>query len=86
MCWRHCPPSWWGALHALAGAITDYLVEHPDEVNQALQELLFEALAFCRLAESFGDHSLCDLEIQGKGRAVLGLRNVIPADFLAPPF
>ena len=75
-----------GALHALAGAITDYLVEHPDEVNQALQELLFEALAFCRLAESFGDHSLCDLEIQGKGRAVLGLRNVIPADFLAPRF
>ncbi|TNH15227.1 ATP-dependent DNA helicase [Halomonas sp. BL6] len=75
-----------GALHALAGAITDYLVEHPDEVNQALQELLFEALAFCRLAESFGDHSLCDLEIQGKGRSVLGLRNVIPADFLAPRF
>ena len=75
-----------GALHTLAGAISDYLVEHPEGANQALQELLFEALAFCRLAESFGDHSLCDLEIQGKGSAVLGLRNVIPADFLAPRF
>lgn len=74
------------ALHTLAGAMTDYLVEHPEGANQALQELLFEALAFCRLAESFGDHSLCDLESQGKGSAVLGLRNVVPADFLAPRF
>ena len=66
--------------------MTDYLVEHPEGANQALQELLFEALAFCRLAESFDEHSLCDLESQGKGSAVLGLRNVIPADFLAPRF
>ncbi|WP_016915859.1 ATP-dependent DNA helicase [Vreelandella stevensii] len=75
-----------GALHTLAGAITDYLVEHPDGASQALQELLFEALAFCRLAEQFGDHSLCDLDVAGKGSAVLGLRNVIPADFLGPRF
>ncbi len=75
-----------GALHTLAGAITDYLVEHPDGASQTLQELLFEALAFCRLAEQFGDHSLCDLDVAGKGSAVLGLRNVIPADFLGPRF
>ncbi|MCP1328115.1 ATP-dependent DNA helicase, partial [Halomonas sp. 707D4] len=49
-----------------------------------LQELLFEALAFCRLAESFGEHSLCDVTRHGRGRAVLGIRNVVPADFLAP--
>ena len=75
-----------GAVQTLAGAITDYLVEHPDAANAELQELLFEALAFCRLAERFGDHSLCDLAIYGRGDAVLGLRNVIPADFLAVRF
>ncbi|WP_404472745.1 ATP-dependent DNA helicase [Vreelandella venusta] len=75
-----------GAVQTLAGAITDYLVEHPDAAGVELQELLFEALAFCRLAERFGDHSLCDLAIYGRGDAVLGLRNVIPADFLAVRF
>ncbi|MBR2513781.1 MAG: ATP-dependent DNA helicase [Halomonas sp.] len=75
-----------GALQTLAGAITDYLVEHPASASVELQELLFEALAFCRLAEQFGDHSLCDLASYGRGDAVLGLRNVIPADFLASRF
>ncbi|AVI61657.1 ATP-dependent DNA helicase [Halomonas sp. GFAJ-1] len=80
------PTKLMAALYTLAGAITDYLVEHPDAASVELQELLFEALAFCRLAERFGDHSLCDLAIYGRGDAVLGLRNVIPADFLAPRF
>ncbi|UXZ53661.1 ATP-dependent DNA helicase [Halomonas sp. 7T] len=74
------------ALQTLAGAITDYLVEHPDTASVELQELLFESLAFCRLAERFGDHSLCDFALDGRGNALLGLRNVIPADFLAARF
>lgn len=74
------------AMQTLVGAITDYLVEHPEAASFELQELLFEALAFCRLTERFGDHSLCDLAIHGRGKAVLGLRNVIPADFLALRF
>jgi DNA excision repair protein ERCC-2 len=75
-----------GALQGAASAITDYLGEHPEGASLELQELLFEALAFTRLAESFGDHSLCDLACHGRGRAVLGLRNLVPADFLAPRF
>lgn len=74
------------AMQTLAGAITDYLVEHPDAASVELQELLFDTLAFCRLEERFGDHSLCDLASDGRGDAVLGLRNVIPADFLAARF
>ncbi|WP_438456136.1 ATP-dependent DNA helicase [Vreelandella venusta] len=74
------------AMQTLAGAITDYLVEHPDASSIELQELLFDALAFCRLADQFGDHSLCDLASYGRGDAVLGLRNVIPGDFLAARF
>lgn len=75
-----------GAVQQLGAAITDYLGEHPDQASLELQELLFEALAFCRLSERFGDHSLCDLTRHGRGRAVLGLRNLIPADFLAARF
>jgi Rad3-related DNA helicase len=75
-----------GALQQVGAAITDYLGEHPDQASLELQELLFEALALCRLAERFGEHSLCDLTRHGRGRAVLGLRNLIPADFLAARF
>ncbi len=72
------------ALQGVASAITDHLAEHPDDAD--LQELLFESLAFGRLAETFGDHSLCDLSRYGRGRAVLGIRNLVPADFLVPRF
>ncbi|MGR2740039.1 ATP-dependent DNA helicase [Billgrantia sp. Q4P2] len=75
-----------GALQRVAAAITDYLAEHPGDAEPALQERLFETLAFIRLAESFGDHSLCDLTRLGRGHSILGLRNLVPADFLAPRF
>ncbi|MEC4766000.1 ATP-dependent DNA helicase [Halomonas sp. CUBES01] len=74
------------AAQQVGAAITDHLGEHPEDASLELQALLFEALAFCRLAERFGEHSLCDLTRYGRGRAVLGLRNLIPADFLAPRF
>ncbi|MGP9634858.1 ATP-dependent DNA helicase [Halomonas sp. AOP43-A1-21] len=75
-----------GALQNAAASITNHLGEHPEDASFELQELLFEALAFCRLAENFGDHSLCDLTLKGRGKALIGLRNLIPADFLAPRF
>lgn len=75
-----------GALQNVAASITNHLGEHPEDASLELQELLFEALAFCRLADSFGDHSLCDLTLKGRGRALIGLRNLIPADFLTPRF
>ncbi|MFO8044714.1 MAG: helicase C-terminal domain-containing protein [Halomonas sp.] len=75
-----------GALQGVASAITDTLGEHPESASPEVQELLFETLAFTRLAESFGDHSLCDLARHGRGRAVLGLRNLVPADYLGPRF
>lgn len=74
------------AIQQVGAAITDHLGEHPEDASLELQEVLFEALAFCRLAERFGEHSLCDLTRYGRGRAVLGLRNLIPADFLAARF
>ncbi|WP_447527480.1 ATP-dependent DNA helicase [Vreelandella sp. TE19] len=75
-----------GALYKVVSAMTEYLGEQPQAAGLELQELLFEALGFCRLAEQFGEHSLCDFTRQGRGQAVLGIRNVIPADFLTPRF
>ncbi|MDR5865184.1 ATP-dependent DNA helicase [Halomonas koreensis] len=75
-----------GAAQQAVAAITDYLGEHPAGVDPALQEFLFEALAFARLAERFGEHSLCELRRPGRGRASLAIRNLVPADFLAPRF
>ncbi|MFC3282744.1 ATP-dependent DNA helicase [Litchfieldella rifensis] len=78
------PQGMLNTLQQASSAITDYLSEHPTGVDTGLQEFLFEALHFCRLTEHFGEHSLFDINRHGRGRAVLTLRNVIPADFLAP--
>lgn len=80
------PGSMVTALQGVASAITDHLAEHPADADADLQDLLFESLAFSRLAETFGDHSLCDLSRHGRGHAVLGIRNLVPADFLVPRF
>ncbi|MDR5905221.1 ATP-dependent DNA helicase [Franzmannia qiaohouensis] len=72
------------ALQQAVSAVGDYLAEHPSGEVDELQAFLFEALALCRLAESFADHSICLLTRRGRGRATLTLRNLIPADFLAP--
>ena len=72
------------ALQQAVSAVGDYLAEHPSGDLDELQAFMFEALALCRLAESFGDHSICTLTRHGRGRASLVLRNLIPADFLAP--
>lgn len=72
------------SLNLLVSAITDYLTEQPPDL--ALQELMFECLAFTRLAEVFGDHSLCELKTGGRGKAALTIQNLIPADFLKPRF
>ncbi|WP_299233374.1 ATP-dependent DNA helicase [uncultured Halomonas sp.] len=79
------PPSLLGSLQALATALAEALGEHP-ELGAEWQELLFESLAFLRLAERLGDHTLCELTREGRGRARLALHNLIPADFLAPRF
>ena len=72
------------AAQGTVAGITDYLSEH--SADAALQELLFELTGFLKLAESFGDHSLCELSRPGRGKGHLALRNLVPADFLSPRF
>jgi len=78
--------------------ITDFLLANPTRMDGELQDFYFEALHFSRMAEAFGEHSLFDVTLrgdagpgafgQGMGEplAVLNIRNVVPAPFLAPRF
>jgi DNA excision repair protein ERCC-2 len=87
------------ALERAASAILDQLTEEPASVGAALQRFYFDALHFCRLAESLDAHSVFDISKEtgtaestargtrskpDKGR--LAVRNLIPAPFLAPRF
>jgi Rad3-related DNA helicase len=72
-------------LHA-TGAISDLLAEHPTALAPALQSFYFDALAFARLADSFGEHSVCDLTRSGVRDTFVCIRNMVPAPFLKPRF
>jgi len=73
-----------GALQAMVSTLTDYLADHPPDL--ALQEVMFESVAFMKLADTFGDHSLCEFQRSGRGQASLTIQNLIPADFLKDRF
>jgi DNA excision repair protein ERCC-2 len=79
------PTKFLAALQTATGAITDYMTEHPTAVDPALQNFYFDALHFARMAEAFGAHSLFDITRSRFG-ALLCLRNIVPAPFLAPAF
>lgn len=74
------------ALQNATSTVNDFLAEHPGPLNPDLQRFHFDALGFIRLAESFGDHSLCDLTRAGVRDSTISIRNVVPAPFLAPRF
>ena len=73
------------ALTNATSTINDFVAENLGPLDAALQRFHFDAMAFARLAESFGEHSLCDLTRQGKD-SLLCIRNVVPAPFLKPRF
>jgi Rad3-related DNA helicase len=81
------------ALTLATGKITDYLAENPADTTPGLQEFLFDALHFARVAELFGNDYLFDLtrvetagRHQARRKTRLCLRNVVPARFLAERF
>ncbi|WP_371868833.1 helicase C-terminal domain-containing protein [Duganella lactea] len=85
------PDKFMGALQTASTAISDYMADHPGYVEPDLQSFYFNALMFARLAESFGDHALFDIEKAPGARAsnsnsVLCIRNIVPAPHLKPRF
>lgn len=73
-----------GSLQGLVSGLTDYLADNPPDL--ALQEVLFESVAFMKLADTFSDHSLCEFRREGRGRASVTIQNLVPADFLRDRF
>jgi Rad3-related DNA helicase len=80
------PAALLGALHKAVAAIGEHLAEQPPGPDGPLQALWFDALRLLRLAETFGPHSMFDLQDAPGGGSTLCLRNVVPAGFLAPRF
>ncbi|OON63428.1 ATP-dependent DNA helicase [Massilia sp. KIM] len=74
------------ALQNATSAVNDFLAEFPGPLDPDLQRFHFDALHFIRLAESFGEHSLCDLAREGVRDSTISIRNVVPAPFLGPRF
>ena len=83
------------ALQRLVNDLTAYMTEHA--VVHELQSVLFDALGFMRLADDFGEHSLCSVTLfsrQGRQgsrvrpgrRATLAIDNVVPGDLIAERF
>lgn len=76
-------------LTQTVAALGDFYTEHPDAGPPHLQRFYFDALHFLERAESFGTHSVCDLQVVrhpgiGNTDSTLTIRNVVPAPFLAP--
>ncbi|WP_095077082.1 ATP-dependent DNA helicase [Pseudomonas sp. Irchel s3h17] len=75
-------------LASCTAAIGDYLNEHPQGLDGALQGFYFDALQFNRVAELFDEQFLFDIsQRQARGKRSLSqlcLRNVVPAGFIRP--
>lgn len=92
------PEAWLRALQRLSSSLAEYLAEHAHHPPGGLLEAYFQTLAFIGLAESFGEHSLCELSLdepdptrlsvslfeRPHDRARITLRNIVPAPFLKP--
>jgi DNA excision repair protein ERCC-2 len=88
------PEKFMAALQSACTEIGDYMAEHPAWFDADVLDFYFNALLFGRLAESFGEHSLFDIEKSDGGRgaaagrvnSVLCIRNILPAPFLKQRF
>ncbi|MNK69173.1 ATP-dependent DNA helicase DinG [compost metagenome] len=76
------------ALSSCSASIGDYLNDHPQGLDSALQGFYFDMLHFCRVAELFDEQFLFDISKRDLERkrnlSQLCLRNVVPAGFIRP--
>jgi Rad3-related DNA helicase len=76
------------ALSSCSASIGDYLNDHPQGLDSALQSFYFDMLQFCRVAELFDEQFLFDISkrdvARKKNLSQLCLRNVVPAGFIRP--
>jgi Rad3-related DNA helicase len=86
------PDKFLAALQNLIAVVAEYFNRHPTLADNALQNFYFNTLLFCRIAESFGEHSLFDITLDAANLArqrnlsIVCLRNIVPAPFLKARF
>lgn len=79
------PKAFSNALGEVCAAVGDALATEAASVASPLLDFYFEALHFTRLAESFGAHSVFDVQVlPGRARSLLSIRNVVPDPFVRP--
>ncbi len=88
------PARFIGALQAATQMIGDQLTDSGTQPDGQLLRFYFDASTFMRIAESYGEHSIFDLQKeQGNNdpkpigdTSLLSIRNVVPASFLRTRF
>ncbi|SMG00039.1 ATP-dependent DNA helicase [Burkholderia singularis] len=85
------PPRVLSAAQNLIGRFSELAAQTPLAIDADVQRFCFDAMHFVALAEQFGAHSIFDstlVRATARGRranaSLLCVRNVVPADFLAP--
>jgi DNA excision repair protein ERCC-2 len=74
------------ALLDAVAVMAEHFTAHPDEPLGPLQQCFFDVLRFARLTDSFARHSVFECTLGVDGERVLGIRNLVPAPFLAGRF
>lgn len=82
------------ALQDVTGALAAHFADQPAISHPVLLDLYFDTLAFERALETFGTHSLFEVQVdaengvRARGRidATMSVRNLVPAEFLRPRF
>jgi len=76
-----------GQSQHFANKVAEYLVDNPGDGE--LQELMFQCFGFARLADTFADHSLCQIQIHKPfrdrfWRCKVDILNIDPSSFISP--
>jgi DNA excision repair protein ERCC-2 len=79
------------SLQEAVSAMAEHFTSHQTEAHGPLQQCFFDLLAFARLAETFGRHSVFESRLGPGGdlagdRAELSIRNLVPGPFLQSRF
>jgi Rad3-related DNA helicase len=85
--WRlleRLPEAWLRAVQKFNSGVGEHLQDHPAEAPAAWLPFYFRTLGFAAMADSFGEHSLCEWDGLDAVPGRLVLRNVEPAPFIAP--
>lgn len=84
------------AAQRFIGRVSEVMADAPLSIEPNVLQFAFDAMHFVNLAEQFDTHSIFDVtrvegeaarqrgSRGGRAKSVLCVRNVIPADFLAP--